>query len=98
MLGYRADFRQFPGGYLGGSGQMYGDDAPGATWEYTFTHADLGRALDFVAPPAYYFALGTGAAPPPPPKPKKKPGGGGGNGGGGGGGGGNGGGGGGNGH
>ena len=40
-------------------------------------HADLGRALDFVAPPAYYFALGDGSSPPPPPKPKK-PGGGGG--------------------
>ena len=100
MIGYRADFRQYPGGYLGGSGQMFGDDAPGATWEYTFTHAYLGRALDFVAPPAYYFGLGTGAAPPPPPKPKPKPkpGGGGGKGGGGNGGGGNGGGGGGNGH
>ncbi|HUZ53052.1 MAG TPA: transglycosylase domain-containing protein [Streptosporangiaceae bacterium] len=99
MLGYRADFRQYPGGYLGGSGQMFGDDAPGATWDYTFTHAYLGRALDFVAPPAYYFALGDGSAPPPPPpppKPKKQPGGGGK--GGGGGGGGNGGGGGGNGH
>ena len=97
MLGYRADFRQYPGGYLGGSGQMFGDDAPGATWEYTFMHADLGRALDFVAPPAYYFALGDGSSPPPPPKPKK-PGGGGGKGGGGNGGGGGGGGGGGNGH
>jgi membrane peptidoglycan carboxypeptidase len=88
MIGYRATFRQFPGGYPGNSGQMFGDDAPGATWEYSFSHASLGRALAFMQPPAYYFGLGTGSAPIHPPKKKKpKPGGGGGGGGNGGGGG-----------
>ena len=88
MIGYRATFRQFPGGYPGNSGQMFGDDAPGATWEYSFSHANLGPKLDFVSPPGYYFGLGSGSAPISPPKPKKKPGGGGGGPGGGGGGGG----------
>ena len=92
MLGYRSQFRQYPGGYPGGTGQMFGDDAPGATWEYSFTHgAYLGPPLDFQAPPSYYFGMGNGTGViGPPPKPKKPHGGGGGNGGGGGGGGGNG--------
>jgi membrane peptidoglycan carboxypeptidase len=84
MLGYRAAYRQFPGGYYNNSGQMFGDDAPGATWEYSFSHAYLGQATPFARPPSYYFGLGTGSAPIAPPKPKKKPGGGGGGGGGGG--------------
>lgn len=88
MLGYRANYREFPGGYLNAPGQMFGDNAPGATWEYSFTHAFLGQPIDFVAPPAYYFGLGPGSAPIAPPKPKKQPGGGGGGGHGGGGGGG----------
>ena len=89
MIGYRATFRQFPGGYPGNSGQMFGDDAPGATWEYSFSRAALGRPVPFVQPPAYYFGLGSGSAPIAPPKKKKpKPGGGGGGGNGGGGGGG----------
>lgn len=83
MIGYRATYRDFPGGYPNNAGQMFGDNAPGATWEYTFTHAYLGPPLDFKAPSAYYFQRGTGASPPAPPKPKKKPGGGGGGGGGG---------------
>ena len=87
MLGYRANYREFPGGYLNLPGQMFGDNAPGATWEYSFSHANLGRSLDFVAPSSYYFGMGSGSAPiAPPKKKKKKPGGGGGNGGGGGGG------------
>ena len=49
MLGYRANYREFPGGYLNSPGQMFGDNAPGATWEYSFSHANLGRSLDFVA-------------------------------------------------
>ena len=83
MVGYRATFRQFPGGFPGNSGQMFGDDAPGATWEYSFSRAALGPRLTFAAPPAYYFGLGSGSAPISPPKKKKpKPGGGGGGGGG----------------
>jgi membrane peptidoglycan carboxypeptidase len=85
MLGYRSTYRQFPGGYAYTPGQMYGDNAPGATWEYSFNHADLGPPQAFVRPPAYYFALGSGSAPIAPPKKKKKPAGGGGTGGGGGG-------------
>ncbi len=88
MIGYRATYRDYPGGYASNSGQMFGDNAPGATWEYTFLHALLGAPLDFKPPPAYFFSRGTGASPPAPPKPKKKPGGGGGGHGGGGGGGG----------
>src|SRR5215813_5402099 len=61
MLGYRANYREYPGGGLGGSGQMFGDNAPGATWEYSFVHADLGPALTFQPPPSYYFALGSGS-------------------------------------
>jgi len=92
MLGYRSSYREYPGGYLSVPGQMFGDNAPGATWEYSFVRASLGRQIPFVAPPSYYFRDGSGSAPIAPPKKKKKPGGGGGNGGpgGGGGGGGNG--------
>ena len=72
MLGYRATYRQFPGGYPNNSGQMFGDDAPGATWQYSFSHADLGPALAFQQPPGYYFALGSGTSAIAPPKPKKK--------------------------
>jgi membrane peptidoglycan carboxypeptidase len=84
MIGYRANYREFPGGYLRIPGQMFGDNAPGATWEYSFVHAYLGRAEPFIAPTSYWFGLGPGTAPPAPPKPPKKKGGGGGGGGGGG--------------
>lgn len=76
MLGYRSTYREFPGGYPRTPGQMFGDNAPGATWEYSFSQAALGPALTFQPPPGYYFALGSGSAPIAPPK-KKKPGGGG---------------------
>jgi membrane peptidoglycan carboxypeptidase len=85
MLGYRSTYREFPGGYPSTPGQMYGDNAPGATWEYSFSHAALGPPLTFAAPPSYYFGLGSGTAPIAPPKKKKKPAAGGGGGGGGGG-------------
>jgi len=84
MLGYRANYREFPGGYLNTPGQMFGDNAPGATWEYSFVHALLGPPKVFVAPNPYWFGLGPGTAPPAPPKPPKKKGGGGGGSGGGG--------------
>jgi membrane peptidoglycan carboxypeptidase len=81
MLGYRSTYREFPGGYPSTPGQMFGDNAPGATWEYSFSHAFLGPPLAFHQPPGYYYALGSGSAPiAPPKKKKKKPGGGGGNG------------------
>jgi hypothetical protein len=75
-------------------GQMFGDNAPGATWQETFLHLDLGHpAPSFVVvpPTSPFFLLGTGINSPKPPKPPKQPGpgpggGGGGHGGGGGGG------------
>jgi len=88
MIGYRSTFRQFPGGYPQATDQMYGDDAPGATWEFSFSHSDLGPPVPFVQPPGFYFSMGSGSAPIAPPKKKKKPGGGGNGGPGGGGGGG----------
>jgi len=82
MVGYRADYRECPGGYLNPPGQMFGDNAPGATWECTFLRAALGRALSFHYPPLYY-GPGTGTAVAAPPKKKKSGHGGGGTGGGG---------------
>jgi len=41
-------------------GQMYGDNAPGATWEYTFLRAALGPDVSFVYPPSSYFSEGNG--------------------------------------
>ena len=41
-------------------GQMYGDMAPGATWEETFLHVALGPDVGFVNPPSTYFSLGNG--------------------------------------
>ncbi|HEY7146525.1 MAG TPA: transglycosylase domain-containing protein [Streptosporangiaceae bacterium] len=50
--------------------QMFGDDAPGATWQYTFLRAALGKARAFVAVPSdsLFFRLGNGFSS---PKPKK---------------------------
>jgi membrane peptidoglycan carboxypeptidase len=41
-------------------GQMYGDNAPGATWEVTFLHAALGANAAFPAAPGSYFSEGDG--------------------------------------
>jgi membrane peptidoglycan carboxypeptidase len=41
-------------------GQMFGDNAPGATWEETFTHADLGSDVPFPGAPGSYFSQGPG--------------------------------------
>jgi membrane peptidoglycan carboxypeptidase len=41
-------------------GQMFGDNAPGATWELTFLHANLGANVPFPGPPGSYFSLGGG--------------------------------------
>lgn len=41
-------------------GQMFGDNAPGATWQYTFLRAALGPNLAFPYPPQQYFANGLG--------------------------------------
>jgi membrane peptidoglycan carboxypeptidase len=45
-------------------GQMFGDMAPGATWEETFTHADLGANVPFPNAPGSFFSLGDGFAAP----------------------------------
>jgi len=78
------------GGGLSCPGQMFGDNAPAATWQMTFTNASLGSpAAQFVGvpPDSPFFSMGSGVNSPKPPK-KPKPGrGGGGPGGGGGGGG-----------
>jgi membrane peptidoglycan carboxypeptidase len=61
---------------------MFGDDAPGATWQMTFLHAALGPVVSFVAPDpnSPLFSKGTGQSPPK-TKSKGNPGGGGGGGG-----------------
>jgi hypothetical protein len=40
--------------------QMFGDMAPGATWQMTFTHAALGPDVPFLSPPPSFFSLGSG--------------------------------------
>lgn len=75
MLGSNSCFRQVG---LGGTGeqscpgQMYGDDAPGATWEDTFLNAELGPALSFPSVPddSPFFALGGGNVSKPVSTPK----------------------------
>jgi membrane peptidoglycan carboxypeptidase len=58
MTGSNACYRDLTG--LSCPGQMYGDNAPGATWEYTFLRAALGPDVGFVYPPGNYFSLGSG--------------------------------------
>jgi membrane peptidoglycan carboxypeptidase len=74
MLYPRACYREVPGGGLSCPGQMYGDNAPAATWEYTFMHAQLGAPIPFVGVPgdSIYFRQGPGTAPKPVPGKKKK--------------------------
>ncbi len=81
MLGYpHACYREVYGG-LSCPGQMFGDNAPGATWELTFMHAALGAPVPFVYPPQFpFFQLGNGFSSPKPPAPPKRAGGGGGGG------------------
>lgn len=77
-----ATYRAWPGGAVGCVGQMFGDNAPGATWQLSFTRAALGPAEPFGPVPGNYFSLGNGTSPPPPPKKAPPPGGGHGGGGG----------------
>jgi membrane peptidoglycan carboxypeptidase len=70
-----ATYKQFPGNYQYCPGQMYGDNAPGATWEETFLSAQLGAPRGWPFPPISYFSQGPGNGGPTPvnkPKPKKK--------------------------
>jgi membrane peptidoglycan carboxypeptidase len=90
MIGQNANYRDI-GGILGsGSGsQMFGDDAPGATWEISFLRAALGAPINFAQLPfdSAFYSQGGGVNSPAPPSKGKTGGGGGGTGGGGGGGG-----------
>jgi membrane peptidoglycan carboxypeptidase len=97
MGGTNACYRAWYGG-LDCPGEMFGANAPGSTWRYTFNEANLTGSHDFgtVSPDSELWSKGNGQYVPPPPKPKKTPkpgasggagGGGGGNGGGNGGGG-----------
>jgi membrane peptidoglycan carboxypeptidase len=52
-------------------GQMFGDNAPAATWEYSFLRAQLGRDVPFVYPPASFFSEGNGLGTPKTNKPGK---------------------------
>jgi membrane peptidoglycan carboxypeptidase len=92
MLGQNSCYRENPAsdGDQTCPGQMFGDDAPGATWQMSFSRANLGSPAPFVGLPADspFFSMGTGINSPKPPKKGGKGGGGGGGGKGGGGGGG----------
>lgn len=64
MVYPRADYREVDG-TLSAPGQMFGDNAPGATWQLTFLSLHL-RAESFVYPPAYpFFDLPLIFTPPP---------------------------------
>ncbi|HMH90505.1 MAG TPA: penicillin-binding transpeptidase domain-containing protein, partial [Streptosporangiaceae bacterium] len=75
MIGPGACYREVSGG-LDCPPQMFGDNAPGATWQMTFEHAALGPPVPFVAVPgdSIYFSLGSGVSSPKPPKKPGKPG------------------------
>jgi membrane peptidoglycan carboxypeptidase len=75
MMGAHSCYREVSGGESC-PGQMFGDNAPGATWQMTFLHAALGPVRDFVAVPgdSPFYSEGNGVIAPNPPK-KKKPGG-----------------------
>jgi membrane peptidoglycan carboxypeptidase len=85
MLNQNACFRENPlsGGFQRCPGQMFGADAPGATWQMTFMQADLGSPTAFFVPVdqnSPFFSMGDGVNSPKPPKPPKHQGGGKGNG------------------
>ena len=86
MLGENSCYRENPdfGGELDCPGQMFGDNAPAATWQMSFNSADLGSAAPFVPLPADspYYSEGTGINSPKPVKTGGGGGKGGGNGGG----------------
>ncbi len=71
MIYPRADYREVDGS-LATPGQMFGDNAPGATWQATFLHLGL-RPASFVYPPAYPFFKLPLHYKPPKKKPKHTP-------------------------
>jgi membrane peptidoglycan carboxypeptidase len=89
MINGNSCYRENPafGGSLSCPGQMFGDNAPGATWQMSFQRAALGSPEPFVGVPADspFFSMGNGFNSPAPPKTGGGHGGGGNGGGGGGG-------------
>jgi membrane peptidoglycan carboxypeptidase len=69
MMGSAACYRDLTG--LNCPGQMFGDNAPAATWQYTFLRADLGTDVPFIYPPSSFFSLGNGLGAPKTNHPKK---------------------------
>lgn len=55
MIYSRANYREVDGA-LGAPGQMFGDNAPGATWQLTFLRLHL-RPERFIFPPSRFFTL-----------------------------------------
>jgi membrane peptidoglycan carboxypeptidase len=77
MLNQNACYRENPvsGGYQRCPGQMFGANAPGATWQMTFLAADLGSPpANFVTvdPNSPFFSKGDGVNSPKPPKQPKR--------------------------
>jgi membrane peptidoglycan carboxypeptidase len=62
MTGAGSCYRDLTG--LSCPGQMFGDNAPAATWEYSFLRAALGKNVSFVGPPTSFFSLGDGLGAP----------------------------------
>jgi membrane peptidoglycan carboxypeptidase len=79
MINGNSCYRENPasGGGLSCPGQMFGDNAPGATWQMSFQRANLGSPAAFVGVPqdSPFFSMGTGINSPKPANPN--PGGGG---------------------
>ena len=72
MIYPRADYREV-GGLLSTPGQMFGDNAPGATWQLTFLSLHL-RATPFIYPPLFpFFELPLTYTPPKKHKPAPTP-------------------------
>jgi membrane peptidoglycan carboxypeptidase len=79
MLGFpHACYQENPatGGGQNCPNQMFGDNAPAATWQMTFMNLGLAPA-NFVAVPgdSPFFSMGDGVNSPKPPKPPRQPGG-----------------------
>ena len=74
MLGYPHSCFVDVGGGQSCPGQMFGAMAPGATWQLTFTHANLGNppaSFFAVDPNSGFFSMGDGVNSPKPPKQPK---------------------------
>jgi hypothetical protein len=78
MVGNHSCYREDPafGGGQTCPGQMFGDNAPAATWQLSFTHADLGNPpAQFVGVPGNspFLSEGPGINSPSPKSPAKNP-------------------------